>query len=80
MSFGLKGKQRQENLTEVQEQVDRLSDRSVAVTALMDEETRKQIAMLEELAQQMKLEKEQIRLEKIRIEQERRTMARERQM
>lgn len=38
----------------------------------MDDETRRQIAMLEELAQQMKLEKEQIRIEKQRIEQERR--------
>jgi len=40
----------------------------------MDEETRKQIAMLEELARQMREEKEYLRLEKERIERERRRM------
>lgn len=37
----------------------------------MDEETRRQILLLEELAKQMRDEKEQLRLEKERIERER---------
>ena len=40
----------------------------------MDEETKRQIAMLEELAQQMRAEKEAIRVEKQRIERERNRM------
>ena len=45
----------------------------------MDDETRKQIAMLEELALQMKAEKEQIRIEKQRIENERLLILKERE-
>lgn len=45
---------------------------------LMDEETRKQILMLEELAAQMKLEKEEIRIAKQKIEDERLQMEKER--
>jgi len=43
-------------------------------TSQADEETRKQIAMLEELARQMREEKEYLRLEKERIERERMRM------
>ena len=43
-------------------------------TAAIDEETRRQIMMLEELARQMRDEKEQLRLEKERIEREREAM------
>lgn len=42
--------------------------------SIVDEETKKQIAMLEELARQMREEKEQLRLEKDRIERERHLM------
>lgn len=50
-----------------------------SATGIMDEETRKQIAMLEELALQMKSEKEQIRIEKQRIENERTLILKERE-
>jgi len=40
-------------------------------TQVMDEETKRQIAMLEELAQTMKVEKEQLRMEKERLARER---------
>jgi hypothetical protein len=54
-------------------------DGSIAQTAYMDEETRRQIAMLEELAHQMREEKEQIRMEKQRIEQEKARMRQDRE-
>jgi hypothetical protein len=74
VSFG--GKYKKQNKAERLVEMGSLSDisrhdGSVAATALMDDETRRQIAMLEELAQQMKQEKEQIRAEKQRIERER---------
>ena len=39
-------------------------------TAIMNEEARKQIAMLEELAHQMREEKRQLQMDKDRIERE----------
>ena len=47
-------------------------------TAFMNEEARKQIAMLEELAHQMREEKRQLQLDKERIESEKAELATER--
>ena len=66
-----KGRRRR---TRGDESVNSYNSRLSAQTQLMNEEARKQIAMLEELAHQMREEKRQIQLDKERIEREKKNI------